>query len=430
MPPLTTYVLLGLGLISLDPRLAHANADAELNRHYVRQHSPAMYDKMIRHLGGEGGAHFKFRVAEQPVFLTRPTLDKVTRATEAVIGELAKPETFKKLHSQLPDGFDPPTTRTSPEIALIDFALVEGAGGDLLPQLIELQGFANHHALHYHQARILRELVAERRMHAYRDYEFSLAEGGEAGYLDRIKRVIIGDNEPGRCAMVDLAPADQHISQEFVMSERLLGVRPTCVTELLRNGDGLFYRHDPDGPPIRRLYNRLIPWDPARKDFPTSFDYWDSSLAVERVVAPAWVYLWAKEALVHLDLPSVPKFVRLSELARLPSNLNDYVLKPFWGFGGERVVVGPTAQDISAVESGTEHLWGLQERVQYAAWLPAVDGGPPLKTELRVVAMRELQETTLQPIAIWARLSRGNMMNADFNRGSATGVSLALWPAK
>ena len=412
----------------LGAKIASANEDVAINKHYVARYTPDLYGRTLAHLAESGGVS-KIRIAEQPVFLSRGTQRRIRAAAEQVVAKLSHPKTSPKLHHQLPAGFYPLPDHHSPEIAIIDFALTWGQDGELHPQLIELQGFANYHALvHEHGLAIQSTLNDEAGLSAFEGYEFVFG-GTAASYRERLKAVLVGEAEPRMCALVDYDPSSQHFRQDFQMSERLLGVRPACVTDLQREGQHLYYKAHPEWGPVQRLYNRVVPGDPAEKDFPIAFNYWDPEIEVQRMPHPAWYFLWAKQSMVHLDLSVVPKLVRLADLERLPSNLKDYVLKPLWNFGGNQVVIGPTAGDIDAVDPAQRDQWALQERVQYAAWLPAIDGGEPLRTEVRVVTMRTPQENKLKPLTTWLRLSRGDKMNADYNTTTATGVSLAFWPA-
>src|SRR5207237_121070 len=63
-------------------------------------------------------------------------------------------------------------------------------------------------------------------------------------------------------------------------------------------------------------------------------------------------------------------------------SIDDYVLKPLYSFAGLGVDMEPTGKKIAALKN--PHQWILQKKVEYASFVPTVDG-PKSKAELRMM---------------------------------------------
>ena len=82
-----------------------------------------------------------FRVAESPLFLDETTTRALIRASDDIVGQLAKPEFLAHAKTAIPAGLTVPKETEFPHFLAVDFALCHDASGRVLPQLIELQGF-------------------------------------------------------------------------------------------------------------------------------------------------------------------------------------------------------------------------------------------------------------------------------------------------
>jgi hypothetical protein len=123
----------------------------------------------------------------------------------------------------------------------------------------------------------------------------------------------------------------------------------------------------------------------------------------------------------------VPQATFVSDLERVPDDLSRFVLKPLFSFAGGGVNVEPTAADINAIPENERHAWCLQEKIEYAPALQAVDGGG-VKVEIRMMFLRPDDEPRPILAQNLIRLSRGKMLGVDFNKeftwvGSSIGLS-------
>jgi hypothetical protein len=99
------------------------------------------------------------------------------------------------------------------------------------------------------------------------------------------------------------------------------------------------------------------------------------------------------------------------------------VLKPLYSFAGLGVDMEPTREKITALKN-PQH-WILQKKVEYASFVPTVDG-PRSKAELRMMFVwSEKGEPVLLNNLV--RMSQGRMMGVNFNKHKTwVGSSIAL----
>lgn len=118
----------------------------------------------------------------------------------------------------------------------------------------------------------------------------------------------------------------------------------------------------------------------------------------------------------------VTKF--LSDVKEIPSDLENYVLKPLFSFAGQGVVIDVTKEDITTITDPEN--WILQRKVKYADVVATPD--IPAKAEIRIFYF--WKEGAARPIATnnLARLSKGKMIGVRYNKDKEwVGGSLAYF---
>src|ERR1700761_9773758 len=82
-----------------------------------------------------------FRVAETPVFLTDDFRDKLLAAGEDIINVILQPD-FKQLTERaIPEKWRVANENDHPHFIALDFGVCRDEQGNIVPKLIELQGF-------------------------------------------------------------------------------------------------------------------------------------------------------------------------------------------------------------------------------------------------------------------------------------------------
>jgi len=370
-----------------------------------------------------------FRVAESPVFLDAATTRRLVQAADDIVGQLAQPGFRAHAANAIPPGLAVPRETAYPHFLAVDFALCRDADGPIRPQLIELQGFPTVACWQALLARTYRKHFAEI------PADFTSYFGGldEEGYLAALRAAILGDCLPENTVLLEITPAEQKTRVDFACTHAFLGVKPLCVTKVLKRGRRLAYHSGGREVPIHRIYNRVIFDELLRKQPPMQFSFFDD-LDVQWAGHPNWYFRISKHTLPYLRSPYVPECRFVSEYgltpqagpARLPlpADLDGYVLKPLYSFAGLGVDIAPTREKIVALEKPAE--WLLQRKVTYAPVLATPDG--PAKAEVRLIFAGD---GTAMPRLLnqLVRLTKGAMHGVDFNKGRTwVGASAGFHP--
>ena len=404
----------------MDPRLR-----AIFNQHYTDALPARMQALMDERLERP---RFGFRLAETPLILTPALRDRCAATARDILEQISKPEVIGACQAAIPERYRTPHPDPLPHFLAVDLALVRGASGEIEPRLIELQGFSSLYGMTYVQSRVWSDLLAE--MPGMPQAFTALFSGlDEERYLDLLRRTIVADAPPEEVILLDLDPQTQKTVPDFHATARFLGVRSVCVSELKREGRRLFAPM-PDGRmvPVRRILHRVVFDELERRNVPMCFDYRDD-LDVVWAAHPIWYWVWSKYTLPLLRHPAAPRTWRLSEMERLPDDLQNYILKPIFSFAGRGVVVDLDRATIDALPPEERSNYLLQEKVEYAPALVAPDGSG-VKAEIRMMFLRPEGAYDMTLAINLARLSRGKMHGVDHNKGlSWVGSSVALWPA-
>lgn len=361
-----------------------------------------------------------FRVAESPLFLDEPTTRTLIRAADDIVGQLAKPEFRQHAATAIPAGLTVPKETGWPHFLAVDFALCHDVAGKVLPQLIELQGFPTVACWQTLLARTYQKHFPEI------PAEFTPYFGGldEEAYLADLRHAMTGDCLPENTVLLEIAPDQQKTRIDFACTHSFLGIKPLCVTRVIKRGRQLFYPSGGREVRIERIFNRVIFDELLRKEPPMKFSFFDD-LDVQWAGHPNWYFRISKHTLPYLKSPYVPDCRFVSELgANIPADLENYVCKPLYSFAGLGVDIAPTREKIAAIEKPAE--WLLQRKVAYAPVMETPDG--PAKAEIRLIFAGD---GTGMPKLVnqLVRLTKGAMHGVDFNKGRTwVGASCAFHP--
>jgi hypothetical protein len=194
------------------------------------------------------------------------------------------------------------------------------------------------------------------------------------------------------------------------------------VTRIKKRGRELFYDRDGSNTRIERIYNRVIFDELARRpDLKMQFSFQDE-LEVTWVAHPNWYYRISKHSLPFIKTAHTSPAFFADEFPA-DEEIDDYVLKPLYSFAGLGVDMEPTREKLAALKNA--HQWILQKKVEYASFVPTVDG-PKSKAELRMMFIWSEQG---EPVLLnnLVRMSQGKMMGVDFNKDKTwVGSSIAL----
>jgi hypothetical protein len=389
-----------------------------LRRAFNASWTPSAYESYKARLAADAGAGIHFRVCETPVYLPPELRDAMVAGALEIWDLLLQPAALERSKTAVPREYDVPACDAHPLFAVADFAIVDD-GGHLVPRLIELQGFPSLYAFQLLQARLCRTMLPGEPL------DFLLGGLDEAGYLEVVGHAIKGGLPAENVVLLDLDPPRQGTYPDFAATEKLFGVKAVCPTDVEKRGRELWYEREGRPTPIRRIYNRMIVDELVEKNALLPFRLTDE-LDVQWAGHPNWFFRWSKHALPDLRHPLVPEARLVSELGRVPDDLERWVLKPLYSFSGSGVNVDPTPADLAAVPEAQRAHTLLMRKVDYA---PVVESPEGARSRVEVRVMCVWRDGRPQPAMMLARLSQGKLMGVKFNRDKTwVGSTSCLWP--
>jgi hypothetical protein len=376
---------------------------------YNREFTEEKYQHFLDDVNSHFDYKVHFRIAESPVFFPKSFKEKLAEAGESIISTLLR-EDYKELtRKAVPAGLLVPNEDNHSNFLALDFAVCIDEKGELNPQLIELQGFPSLFAFQDF-------IQSMYKKHFYVPENFSAFFGDldSETYIKRLRNLLLNGHSSEHVILLEIEPYKQSTSIDFIVTEAQTGIRPVCITEILREGTKLFYMRDGIKTLIHRIYNRVI-FDEfsKRSDLVCQFNLTEN-VDVEWAGHPNWFFRVSKYVMPFLNSPFVPECKFLSDVKEIPSDLENYVLKPLYSFSGTGVKFHVTLADIDAIPMDERSSFLLQRKVKYEPVLQAPDG--MVKVEVRLLYFWENENKRPELVVNLSRLSRGEMIGVKFNK--------------
>jgi hypothetical protein len=372
-----------------------------LRQQFNRQWTPEKYRRFLELIEQRSGVATQFRHSETPCFLPAPLIDKMARYGREMVEQLLADANYKReSEAAIPERYRVPNEAAVPLFGEADF----GLDANLEPRLVEIQGFPSLYAY--------QPVMAECYRDAYGlDPRLSTIPGGLTldEYHRLLRRAIVGDRDPANVILLEIDPAHQKTRCDFMVTERLFGVRTVDVRELRKDGNRLWYDRDGKRTPVERIYNRAIVDELERRAIDMPFDFRDD-LAVEWAGHPNWFFRLSKFSLPYLRHPAVPRAQFLDRVDHV-EHPERYVLKPLYSFAGLGVVVGPTAKEIAAVPPAKRSQYLLQERVDFVPVIETPEGKAKIEVRIMYIWLDEMKA-----VNTIVRMGRGSQMGVDHNK--------------
>ncbi|WAC13897.1 hypothetical protein [Dyadobacter pollutisoli] len=349
-----------------------------------------------------------FRVAETPVFVPRELKEKINQASEEIIATLLSPDFKAKTDRAVPTGQSVPGENVHTSFLAIDYAICKDDNGELVPQLIELQGFPS---IFGYQAFLSESF---RKFFTIADYfQYAFGPDQYEGYIAKLKSLILAGENPEQVILLEIFPEKQKTRIDFAVTEQMLGVKAVCYTKLILEGKKLYYEKDGRKIQVKRIYNRLIFDDLLNyPDLETSYHFTDE-VDVTWVGHPNWFFRISKFSMPFLKNRFIPETQFVSDYnGQFPADLENYVLKPLFSFAGSGVQLHITEADLVALNDPENYI--LQKKVKYEPVIQAPDG--LVKCEIRMMYGWNDDAPKPELLISLSRLSRGEMIGVRYNK--------------
>ena len=396
---------------------------SSLRKQFNERFSPDKYQTFLRRIDETCGTHVQFRLSETPCFFPKALLDRMARDGQELIRQLVdNPKYRAKSDEAVPAEFKVPNEAPHPMFVQVDFGLVRDPYGELHPKLVELQAFPSLYAYQGPLAQAYIDVYGLDQVSSPGRLNYLLSELDTNSYRELLRRAIVADHDPENVILMEIHPTEQKTLPDFLLTEKLLGVRAVDIVDIKKEKSHLYYELDGKRIPIRRIYNRTIVDELERKQVKLNFD-WRDDLHVEWAGHPNWYFRISKFSIPYLKHASVPKTWFLDTLQEIPLDLENYALKPLYSFAGLGVVIAPTKEDIASIPSEKRPYYILQERIHFEPVIETPFGAT--KAEVRVMY---IWLDKLMPVLTIIRMGRGLMMGVDHNKNMEwVGASAGLY---
>ncbi len=380
-----------------------------LRKAYNQAFTKEKYEAFLADLHAVHPGAIEFRVAETPIFVPKDFTNKILDACESIVDIITAPN-FKELtKNAIPKGLQVAGENEHSHFIAFDFGICINEEGEYEPQLIEMQGFPTLFAYE-----VLLDEVFRKHNTVPENFDCYLSGYNRESYLQLLKEIIVGNHNPENVILLEIFPHQQKTRIDFYCTQDYLGIQPVCLTELIKEGKKLYYLKDGQKTEVKRIYNRVI-FDDLQQQSPEVQEkgkIFFEELEVEWCPHPNWFYRISKYTLPLIRHPYVPQTFFLDQIKQIPTDLENYVLKPLFSFAGQGVVIDVTQADIDNVKDPEN--WILQRKVKYAEVIQTPD--VPAKAEIRMFYF--WKDGAARPVATnnLGRLSKGKMIGVRYNK--------------
>jgi hypothetical protein len=179
----------------------------------------------------------EFRIAETPVFLTDDFRDKLLQAGADIVDTILKPG-FKELSERaIPEKWRVANETSHSHFIALDFGVCKDDAGNIVPKLIEMQGFPSLYGFQVH--------LAENYRHAFNipgNQTIFFNGLSKSSYLELLRKTIIGPYQPDEVVLMDVDAPNQKTAVDFFITEAYIGIPVVSLADLIQEGDQLFYK--------------------------------------------------------------------------------------------------------------------------------------------------------------------------------------------
>lgn len=365
----------------------------------------------------------QFRLAETPIFVDTIFKEKMLSTCEYIIDEMLEKNFILNTNAAVPPDFIGLDEKKHPECIVFDFGVCGDEHGNINPQLIEMQGFPSLFAFQVLQDKLFRKYVD-----IPNNYSAYFNNLDENSYVIELKKMILGNSNPENVVLLELFPHQQKTKIDFYCTKDYVGINIVCLSEIIMEGNALFYIHPETNKKtiIYKIYNRIILDDlnvQSNHLLQKALEIFKNK-EIDFIPHPNWFYRISKFTLPFLNHQYIPKTQFLDKVENIPTDLENYVLKPLFSFAGQGVIIHVKDTDIDNIKNKSE--WILQKKVPYLPIIKTPD--IPAKVEIRIFYF--WQKNELRPMATsnLIRLSKGDMIGVRYNKDKAwVGGSIAYF---
>lgn len=382
--------------------------------------SESKYQEYLSYINELYPNSLDFRIAETPVFLPSVFKKQLLEVGDYVCSQILAADFTSKTEKSLRNTSITPNEISLPECIVMDFAIAHNDQNEIVPALIELQGFPSLFAFEVVQDEALRNsyTIPENVTPYLNGYT-------KEKYLQHLSTIIKGE-QGEHTVLLELYPEQQKTRIDFYCTQHYFAIPVVCITEIFKIGKALYYQREGIDIKIDRIYNRIVA-DELKKqsaEIKEKAAILYSDLDASWVTHPNHFFRISKYLLPFLKHDWIPKTEFVDQIETIPHHIENYILKPLFSFAGQGVIIDVQASDFASMTDPAN--WIMQEKVTYAPCVETPDGFA--KAEIRLFYFWDKPTQKYIATLNLCRLSKGKMIGVNFNQTATwVGGSLAYF---
>ena len=382
--------------------------------------SESIYQEYLSYINELYPNSLDFRIAETPVFLPSVFKKQLIEVGDYVCSQILAADFTSKTEKSLRNTSITPNEISLPECIVMDFAIAHNDQNEIVPALIELQGFPSLFAFEVLQDEALRNsyTIPENVTPYLNGYT-------KEKYLQHLSTIIKGE-QGEHTVLLELYPEQQKTRIDFYCTQHYFAIPVVCITEIFKIGKALYYQREGIDIKIDRIYNRIVA-DELKKqsaEIKEKAAILYSDLDASWVTHPNHFFRISKYLLPFLKHDWIPKTEFVDQIETIPHHIENYILKPLFSFAGQGVIIDVQASDFESITDPAN--WIMQEKVTYAPCVETPDG--VAKAEIRLFYFWDKPTQKYIATLNLCRLSKGKMIGVNFNQTATwVGGSLAYF---
>lgn len=389
-------------------------------KQFNAEFSETKYQEYLNYINELYPNSIDFRIAETPLFLSSVFKKQLLEVGEYVCSQIVAADFISKTEKSLQNTRSTPNEKGLPECIVMDFAIAHNDQNEIVPALIELQGFPSLFAFEVLLDEALRNTytIPENVTPYLNGYT-------KKKYLRHLSTIIKGE-QGEHTVLLELLPNQQKTRIDFYCTQHYLNIPIVCITEIFKKGNALYYQREEIDIKIDRIYNRIVAEElknqPEEIKGKAAVLY--SEIDVSWVTHPNHFFRISKYLLPFLYHDWIPKTQFVDQIKSIPNNLEKYILKPLFSFAGQGVIIDVQSSDFGSITDPAN--WIMQEKANYAPCIETPDGFA--KAEIRLFYFWDKPTQKYIATLNLCRLSKGKMIGVNYNQTATwVGGSLAYF---
>ena len=216
------------------------------------------YQQMLADIEKDFPGCIEFRLAETPIFIDSATKNSLLEAGDEICSFITSPHFKETTEASIKHVLTPQNESTLPECIVMDFAICKNEQGQVVPKLIELQGFPSLFGLE-----VIHDIAFRNNFEIPLGFTPYLNGYDKNKYTTHLSTLIKGKQNK-HTILLELKPHEQKTKIDFYYTQQLIDIPIVCLSEVFIHEDNLCYTREGITFKIERIYNRIV-WDELNK---------------------------------------------------------------------------------------------------------------------------------------------------------------------